>query len=262
MKLTRIDMNSWIFDIGGQTILVDPWLVDPLVFYGSPWLFTAYHNTPVAFTPSTLPPIDLILISQGLDDHCHQPTLEKLDRQIPVVASPSATKTVQALGYTQVISLTDWQSHLIQDRLKITAVPGAPLQPGQVENGYVLQDLTTQETLYYEPHLFPEKAGLEQRFEQIDVAIAPVVGQIFPLLGQVVMGPEQALHLAKTLQPRFFVPTTMGDIRASGILPMLTKSVGSLDEFRTQLTSTKLTTELVAPQPGETIELNPLTVNR
>lgn len=255
MKLTRIDMNSWIFYIGGHTILVDPWLVDPLVFYGAPWLFTAYHNTPLAFTPSTLPPIDLILISQGLDDHCHQPTLEKLDRQIPVIASPTAAKTVQGLGYTQVLSLTNWQSHSIQDKLKITAVPGAPIQPGQVENGYVLQDLTTQETLYYEPHLFPKQAGLEQRFEQIDVAIAPVIGQLFPLLGQVVMGPEQALHLTTTLQPRFFVPTTMGNIRASGILPMLTKSVGSLDEFRTQLNSTKSTTELVTPQPGETIEL-------
>jgi L-ascorbate metabolism protein UlaG (beta-lactamase superfamily) len=90
MRLTRIDLNSWLFHLAGRTILVDPWLVDPLVFYGQPWLFTASHNTPLAVTPETLPPIDLILLSQGVDDHCHKPTLERLDRAIPVVASPAA----------------------------------------------------------------------------------------------------------------------------------------------------------------------------
>jgi len=46
MKLTRIDLNSWRIQIAGQTILIAPWLVDPLVFYGQPMLFTAYHTTP------------------------------------------------------------------------------------------------------------------------------------------------------------------------------------------------------------------------
>jgi L-ascorbate metabolism protein UlaG (beta-lactamase superfamily) len=254
MKLTWIDLNSWIFQIGGQTILVDPWLVDPLVFYGVPWLFTAYHTTPIAFTPQTLPPIDLILIAQGLDDHCHKPTLEQLDRRIPVVASPTAVKTVQELGYEQITSLSNWQDYSVNNQLKITAVPGAPIQPGQIENGYVLQDLAQGETLYYEPHLFPEQAGLEQRF-QVDVAIAPVIGQIFPLLGQVVMGPQQATTLVEKLRPRYFLPTTMGDIRASGILPMMTRSIGSLEEFRQLLQQAAASTQLLSPAPGESIEL-------
>ena len=55
MKLTRIDLNSWILQIADQTVLIDPWLVDPLVFYGIPWLFTAYHTTPSVYTPATLP---------------------------------------------------------------------------------------------------------------------------------------------------------------------------------------------------------------
>jgi len=92
MKLTWIDLNSWIFQLAGKTILVDPWLVDPMTIYGQSWLFTAYHNHPLAYTPETLPPIDLIMISQGVDDHCHVPTLEKLDRAIPAIASPTAAK--------------------------------------------------------------------------------------------------------------------------------------------------------------------------
>ena len=255
MKLTRIDLNSWIFDLAGLKILVDPWLVDPLVFYGQPWLFTAYHNTPVAFTPATLPSIDLILISQGLDDHCHRPTLEQLDRSIPVIASPTAAKVATQLGYQQVTALAAWQTQTFLNTLEITAVPGAEIQPGHVENGYLLRDRTDSTTLYYEPHLFPLQASVQAQIGSVDVAIAPVVGQLFPLLGQVIMGPEQALELVKSLKPRYYLPTTLGDIRASGILPALVKPVGSLEEFRDRLIASGLPTQLLTPEPGETLEL-------
>ena len=254
MKLTRIDLNSWIFHLAGQTILVDPWLVDPLVFYGQPWLFTAYHNTPVAFTPDTLPPIDLILISQGLDDHCHRPTLSKLDRTIPAIASPTAAKVLSSLGYTNITSLTNWQESNFKEKLQITAVPGAEIQPGQEENGYLLKDLTNGETLYYEPHL-PPLEKVRQKIDTVDVAIAPIIGQIFPLLGQIIMGPSQALSLAQTLKPRFFVPTTLGDIRAIGILPMFVRSIGSIPEFRDLLANSGLATQLLEPEPGQTLEI-------
>lgn len=255
MKLTRIDLNSWLLHIADQTLLIDPWLVDPLVFYGQPWLFTAYHATPPAFTPATLPPIDLILLSQGLDDHCHQPTLKQLDRQIPVVASPTAAKVVRSLGYTHITSLSNWQEYFFQNTLQITAIPGAVIQPGQEENGYFLKGGSTGETLYYEPHLFRPELQLEQRIGQVDLAIAPAIGQIFPLLGTVIMGPQAAQTLAQTLQPRFFVPTALGEIKTSGILPRFIRSVGSLPEFSSLLAQAGLSTQLLTPEPGETLEI-------
>lgn len=264
MRLTRIDLNSWIVQLAEKTILVDPWLVDPLVFYGIPWLFTAEHNTPLSFTPSTLPAIDLILLSQGLDDHCHRPTLEQLDRQIPVIASPTAARVVRELGYESVTALSSWQTTEIGS-LKITAVPGAEIQPGQIENGYLLSvqsaaqsESIPEETLYYEPHLFPVDEAVRQRIGTVDVAIAPVVGQQFPLLGQVIMGPEQALQLARTLHPRFLVPTAQGDIRTSGILPLLIKTIGSVEEFYDRLVASGLPTQLLTPKPGETLEIAPV----
>lgn len=254
MKLTWIDLNSWLFQIADQTILVDPWLVDPLAFYGLPWLFLASHTQPPCFTPATLPPIDLILLSQGVDDHCHRPTLAQLDRDIPVVASPTAAKVARTLGYTQVNEIPHGQIYAT-DTVKITAVPGAPIQPGQVENGYVLQTIATGATLYYEPHIFPVAAKLEQQFPKVDVAIAPVVGQKLPLLGQVIMEPQQALQLIKTLQPRIFLPTAMGEIQASGLLPKVLQTVGSVDEFRQLLSQSGLTTQFLTPAPGEMLDL-------
>jgi L-ascorbate metabolism protein UlaG (beta-lactamase superfamily) len=256
MKLTWIDLNSWIFDLAGQTILVDPWLVDPLVFYGLPWLFTANHSQSPAYTPESLPPIDLILLSQGLDDHCHQPTLERLDRQIPVIASPTAAKVARALGYAKVSAIAHWQALEFSPTLQITAIPGAEIQPGQVENGYLLRDRSAGKTLYYEPHQFPNQVETKQQLGAIDVAITPVIGQIFPLLGEVIMGTEQALQMVEVLQPRFILPTTRGDIRASGILPMLVRSIGSVEEFRDRLIASGASTQLLVPNPGETMTLD------
>lgn len=256
MKLTRIDLNSWLLQLANQTILIDPWLIDPLVFYGQPWLFTAYHTHPPIFTPTTLPPLDLILISQGLDDHCHQPTLAQLDRHIPVIASPTAVKTLKTLGYSDITSLSNWQEIKVKEILQITAIPGAELQPGQLENGYLLKDLSTQQTLYYEPHQSP-LAKLQQNLSEIDIILAPVIGQIFPILGQVIMGPAQALTLAQTLKPRYFVPTASGDLQMTGLLPKLIRTIGSLDQFHQLLTTAQLPTQLLTPAPGQTLELPP-----
>ncbi|MDX2230375.1 MAG: MBL fold metallo-hydrolase [Leptolyngbyaceae cyanobacterium bins.349] len=252
MKLTWIDLNSWIFQLGGKTILVDPWLVDPLTFYRQSWLFTANHITPPAYTPETLPSIDVLLISQGADDHCHVPTLEKLDRTIPAISSPTAAKTLKQLGFEQVTALNHWQE-ITLDQLTIKAILGAELQPGQVENGLLLTDHTTGQTLYYEPHWYPAKEA--SRIGPVDVAIAPVIGQIFPLLGQVIMGPEQALDLVHRLQPKTFLPTTRGEIRVNGILPKLIKTVGSIEEFRDRLLATCPETRLIVPHPGEPVEV-------
>ncbi|MFM7716189.1 MAG: MBL fold metallo-hydrolase, partial [Microcystis sp.] len=77
MQLTWLDSNSWLIEIGGKRLLLDPWLVGSLTFGNLTWLFegkkTANHAIPEH--------IDLILLSQGLEDHAHPPTLQVLDRQ-------------------------------------------------------------------------------------------------------------------------------------------------------------------------------------
>jgi L-ascorbate metabolism protein UlaG (beta-lactamase superfamily) len=251
MKLTRIDLNSWLLEAGGKTILIDPWLVETLVFYGQPWLFEATHRTPPIFSPETLPHIDLILLSQGLDDHAHKPTLSRLDRQIPVVGSPAAAKVVKELGFTDIKALKPWEEMQIGD-LKILAVPGAEV--GQLENGYVICEPET--TLYYEPHIssLETQKQIAERFN-IDCLLIPVVGQAFPLLGEVLMGPDKALEVTRRLKPRFVVPTALGDLEIKGFLPPLIRTLGSLEVFAQHLKTAGLATELRCPKPGESIEL-------
>ena len=118
MNLTYLDSNSWLIEIDGQRILLDPWLVGELTFGNAGWLFRGKKNNPQPIPEN----IDLILLSQGLEDHAHPPTLKKLDKQIPVVASPNAAKVVQELGYATVNTLDHHESFSLGEKVLIKAI--------------------------------------------------------------------------------------------------------------------------------------------
>ncbi|MFP4299403.1 MAG: MBL fold metallo-hydrolase [Spirulinaceae cyanobacterium] len=246
MYLTWLDSNSWFIEMGNTHILLDPWLVDSLVFGNLPWLFkgTRSRQRPI---PEK---IDLILLSQGLEDHAHPATLKHLDRNIPVLASPSAAKVVRELGYTQAIALKHHQSHRWGDRLQIQAVPGSPLGPLTVENGYIIRDLQTKRSLYYEPHGHHSETLKSQA--PIDVAISPVIDLSLPLGATIIQGFRSALQLCEWLQPQVLIPTAAGgDIEFTGVLNTVIQARGSTDAMRAKLAKANLDTKLIEPTPGE-----------
>jgi L-ascorbate metabolism protein UlaG (beta-lactamase superfamily) len=246
MYLTWLDSNSWLIEMGGKHILLDPWLVGPLVFGNMTWLFKGERTIPKPIPTN----IDLILLSQGIEDHSHPATLQKLDKNIPVVASPNAAKVAKQIGFTQVTSLAHHETFILSDRLEIRALPGSPIGPMLVENGYLLKQLEDGKTLYYEPHGFhsPEI----EKFAPVDVAIAPIIDLRIPLLGPVIQGYKSALQLAQWLKPRAIVPTAAGgDIEFKGVLLSLLRAEGSVDSLRTSLADRQLATKVMEPLPGQ-----------
>lgn len=256
MEVTWLDNNSWIIEIGKKTILLDPWLVDSLVFANLPWLFEGKRNQPVAIPES----IDLILLSQGLEDHAHTPTLKQLDHHIPVVASPNAGKVVQELGYSQVTTLEHGQSFTLADAVEIQAVPGSPIGPTLQENGYILKDLTTNQTLYYEPHGNHDPEI--QKFAPIDVVITPVINLALPLVGSIIKGQQSTLQLSKWLQPRVVLPTADAqETSYQGLISSLLSAEGSVDKLQEMLGENGLKTKVIQPKPEQAINLTHLLVN-
>lgn len=250
MYLTWLDSNSWLIELSGKFILLDPWLVDSLVFGNLPWLFKGSRTQSRDFPPV----IDLILLSQGLEDHAHPPTLKQLNRNIPVVASPNAAKVVQALGYTQITPLAHGETFTLDGTLEIKAVPGSPIGPTLVENGYLLKALTTHTTLYYEPHGY--HAPSLQQETPIDVVITPIVDLALPLVGPIIKGSDSALKLAKTLKPQVMLPTAAGgDVQFEGLLMAFLREVGTLAEFQQKLAEKGLSTQVLNPKPGERFEV-------
>ena len=253
MQLTYLDANSWLIEMAGARILLDPWLVGPLMFSNQPWFFKGERSVPCSIPEN----IDLILLSQGLPDHAHPETLEKLDHALPVVGSPNAAKVVQKLGYQQITALAHGENFTWGARLSIKAVPGSPLGPTLVENGYLLKDLNNGSTIYYEPHGYHSPTIKEAA--PVDVAIAPVVDLKIPLLPAIIQGRKTALPLCKWLEPQIIVPTAAGgNVIYTGLLNSLLKSEGSEAELRSVLAESNLSTEVIEATSGKPLQLNSL----
>jgi len=253
MYLTWLDNNSWLIEMADQRILLDPWLIGPLVFGNLPWLIKGEHQQPRPIPDA----IDLLLLSQGLEDHAHPETLRALDHTLPVVASPNAAKVVDRLGYTQVTALAHGECYTLHDRLQIQAVPGSPIGPLLVENGYLLTDLATGTKLYYEPH--GNHSPLLKASAPVEVIITPVVDLVIPWLGPIVKGRVSAVEVVQWLQPKVLLPSAAGgDVNFSGLLVSVLRAEGSPDDLRQTLVQQQLATRLLTARPGERLDLQPI----
>ncbi|MEL6438259.1 MAG: MBL fold metallo-hydrolase [Cyanobacteria bacterium J06621_8] len=251
MNLTYFDSNTWLIEIDQQRILLDPWLVGKLTFGDKlSWLFEGQKNN---FQP--IPEnIDLILLSQGLEDHAHTPTLKKLNKQIPVVASPNAAKVVQELGYETVTALEHQQSFEL-GKVTIKAVAGSPIGPTLVENGYIISGSESGKSIYYEPHGY-HSPSLQQE-TNIDVIITPLVNLKLPLLGAVIKGQKSALEVCQWLKPQVILSTAAGgDVDFQGLVASILRSEGTLEEFNYMLKEHQLNTRAIDPKSGEKIPLS------
>lgn len=253
MHVTWLDTNSWLLEIAGQRILVDPWLVGALVFGNARWLFRG--ERPVS---RPLPEnIDCILLSQGLEDHAHPETLQALDKAIPVIGSPNAAKVAREFGFSDVVSL-DHGDVCDRDGLAIKAVPGAPVGPTLLENGYVLTEKSSGLKIFYEPHGFHKQ---DLRAEApVDVVITPMMDLALPLVGPIIRGGKSAAELAAWLQPQVMLPTAnVGEAEYHGLLVALLQASGGADAIRQQLAEAGKSIQVMEPQVGDRLEV-PLTL--
>lgn len=243
---TYYGANGWLLEIGGLRLLVDPWLTGPLVFPPGSWLLRGElpHPWPV---PERL---DLLLLTQGLADHCHPPSLELLDRGLPVVGSAAAAARARQLGFQQVSALKPGEQLSWPDgdqQLQITATAGAPVP--QVENGYLLRHPAGR--LYLEPHGFCDPSLPP---EPLDAVITPVVDLGLPLAGAFVKGQQVLPQLLERFCPRTVLASTAGgDVRFSGALVGLLRAAGSTEAAAAQLSAPDQ--RLVDPVPGERYDL-------
>ncbi|MEL4897722.1 MBL fold metallo-hydrolase [Crocosphaera sp. Alani8] len=255
MQLTWLDNNSWLIEISGKRILLDPWLTGSLVFGNLDWLFKGVKSK----THHLDKPVDLILLSQGLNDHAHIPTLKELDHNIPVVASPSGAKVVTELGYKNVETLDHGKIYTLDGTVEIKALPGSLVGPQLVENAYIITDLKQKEKLYYEPH--GNHCSELSEEGNIDVILTPILGVSILHFLPVLQGQKTTLKLCQTLKPKVILPTADAkETEYKGVLAAILRQEGSIDKFRQQLRDNNLGTEVMTPKPGEVVNLEQLSL--
>ena len=251
MELTYLDSNSWLIEFDGTRILLDPWIVGDLTFNNTDWLFKSSKNQQHPIPEN----IDLILLSQGLEDHAHPPTLKVLDKNLPVVASPNGAKVARELGYETVTTLDHGEVYTLKDRVEIKALPGSRVGATTVENGYLFKGLKSHKTMYYEPH--GNHCDEIKQADSIDVVITPLVNLKLPVVGSVIKGQKTALELCQRLKPQVILSTAAGgDVEVEGLITSVLQQEGSVERFSQLLKQNNLSTKAIEPKSGENIELS------
>ncbi|KAF2291250.1 hypothetical protein GH714_020991 [Hevea brasiliensis] len=259
-RLTYLEGNSWLWEVGGVNILVDPILVGNLDF-GIPWLYDAAKKVLKNFQLRDLPEVDCLLITQSLDDHCHLKTLKPLSEMLPnlrVIATPNAKPLLDPL-FSNVTYLEPGQSSEIEasddSKVRVQATAGPVLGPPwqRPENGYLVNSPQSQMTLYYEPHCAYNKSFLEK--EHADIVITPVIKQLLPNF-TLVYGQEDAVKLAKLLHAKFIVPMKNGDLDSKGFLASIIHAEGTVESFKELLAKELPDAQVLEPTPGVTLEVS------
>ena len=235
IKATYYGANGWLLELNKTRILIDPWLKGDLTFPPGDWLIKGQLGKETE-VPSD---IDFLLLTQGQPDHAHPPTLEKIDKKIPVIASQAASKVLSNLGFYK-INILKPGDRFKNKNLNIQATSGAPVP--NIENGYIID--SGLDSIYIEPHGFLDK---KIKSRNIDLLITPVIDFSLPLAGKFIKGKTVLPQLIKLFNPTtVLASTTGGDIKFTGIINNLIKVDGSVEDvslFKDTCTS------LINPKP-------------
>ena len=219
-KATYLGSNGWIIEFKKAKIIIDPWLIRDLIFPPGGWFFKGTLRDEIP-TPED---IDLILLTQGLPDHCHIPSLKKFPKKTNIICSKSAYKILDELNFKS-INIMQPGENLKFNEIEIEATSGAAVP--QIENGYILE--TNDGSFYIEPHGFLDNTIKPRK---LDAVITPTKNLELPIVGPFVKGADVIPNLVNLFNPSYILSsTTGGDAKFSGIL----NSFISLEEYKKAL---------------------------
>tara|TARA_Y100000589_G_C27077125_1_gene597985 strand:- start:159 stop:872 length:714 start_codon:yes stop_codon:yes gene_type:complete len=206
-KATYLGSNGWIIEFENLKVVIDPWIEGDLVFPLGEWFFKGTLKKTIPAPKD----INLILITQGLPDHCHIPSLNKFSKDVKIICPESAYKVIEKIGFKNIKVISP-SERIEVDEFKIEATSGAPVP--KVENGYILE--SEKGSFYIEPHGFFDKT-IEPR--KLDAVITPTKNLGLPIVGSFVKGADVIAELVKTFDPRYILSSTIGgDAKYSGLL--------------------------------------------
>ena len=207
-EATYLGSNGWLIKFKKTNLIIDPWLKGDLIFPPGEWFFKGSLEEEILIDKD----IDIILLTQGLPDHCHVPTLEMFRKDIPIICPKSAVATLEKIGFDsiKVLKPTEKINHL---NLSFEASAGAPVP--QIENGYIVKD-EQDNGFYIEPHGYLDENINKQN---LDAVITPTKNLELPLVGSFVKGADVIPKLIKKFNPKFILSSTIGgDAKYSGFL--------------------------------------------
>ncbi len=255
MGVTFIGHSSFLLQVGGQNVLVDPVFAKRLV--------VLRRQRVAGVRLEELPPIDLVLITHAHMDHLNLPSLKKIVKATkklrgvaPEVVVPRGVEDlVEGLGFAQVHGMEWWEHRLVQG-LRVTMTPckhwGARMfrDTHRGYGGYYVSDgvqsvYHSGDTAYF--HGFAE---IGRRLKP-DVALLPI-GAYFPdSYRGVHTSPEEAVRGFVETGADWMVPMHFGTFRL-GREPM-DEPVQRLDAEGVRL---RISSKIKVLAEGETMRIS------
>ena len=128
MKITHLNSATELIEVNSVKILSDPWLDDG-IYYGSWFSYPPYdpkHNY-------LLEKIDYIYISHIHPDHFCEKTMDKMDKNIPVIilnyAEKFVFKKLERIGFKNIIELDHNKRTLLKNRVYINIIAADNCNP-------------------------------------------------------------------------------------------------------------------------------------
>jgi len=220
-EATYLGSNGWLIKFQKTNLIIDPWLKGDLIFPPGEWFFKGSLEKEILIDKE----IDIILLTQGLPDHCHVPTLEIFRKDIPIICPKSAKETLEKIGFSSIKMIKPAEK-INQFNLSIEATAGAPVP--QIENGYIVKD-DQDNGFYIEPHGYLDENLNKQT---LDAVITPTKNLELPLVGPFVKGADVIPKLINKFNPKFILSSTVGgDATYSGFL----NNFISVQEYKEEL---------------------------
>jgi len=207
-EATYLGSNGWFIKFKNTNLIIDPWLKGDLIFSPGEWFFKGSLEEEISIDKK----IDIILLTQGLPDHCHVPTLEIFRKDIPIICPKNAFETLKNIGFSSIKVLKPTEKTNLLN-LSFEATAGAPVP--QIENGYIVKD-DQDNGFYIEPHGYLDENLNKQ---SLDAVITPTKNLDLPLVGSFVKGADVIPKLINKFNPKYILSSTIGgDAKYSGFL--------------------------------------------
>jgi L-ascorbate metabolism protein UlaG (beta-lactamase superfamily) len=208
----------------GFTILTDPTFIHMHEQVPLGYGLHATRLTNPAIDIAELPPLDLIVLSHFHGDHFDRVAERELDKSLPIVTTPEATKELGRRGFGNTYSLETWSSLTVEKgdiRLRITSMPGRhgpPLANWALPEvmGSILEFQSPARTTLFRIYLtgdtliIDDLQEIPRRYPEIDLALLHLGGT--KVLGiMVTMDAEQGVQMLRIVNPQRAIPIHYND---------------------------------------------------
>jgi L-ascorbate metabolism protein UlaG (beta-lactamase superfamily) len=259
-SLQFIGTATTIIRYGPFTLLTDPNFLHQgqraYLGYG----LTAKRLTEPALAVEQLPALDAIMLSHLHGDHWDRQAQRGLDRQLPIITTPHASKRLQVRGFARASGLRTWSStELVKGdtRLRITSMPGRhapgllrrvlpPVMGSLLEFGPLTGPVGLRMYLTGDTLLVDDLREIPVRYPTIDAAVLHLGGTRLPGGVMVTMDATQGADLLELVKPGLAIPVHYDDYRLF---------TSPLADFRAEVERRGLADSVRFVDRGETVEL-------